>query len=143
MIKGSALLLSCLTLTFFTISTEAQQAVDPLLRCSAEFYARHEYNRGLLKTNSAHQQFLMDRAMILLQMAEARAPKEPTGCRGLAYCLGPASLYSEQRALMLDRLTEFVEANGPNFPLPVCMEDGACSDCIRILGEALQASTVD
>lgn len=139
----TAILATCLSVFAFAHNSRAGEATDPYLICSAEFYARHEYNRGLVRTNSAYQWFLMDRASIFLRMAEARAPKEPIGCNGLAFCLRPADLYSEQKALMLDRLTEFVEANGPDFPLPICMEEDTCSKCLKLLGEEMQSGALD
>jgi hypothetical protein len=141
--QGLAALCACLTLQSLSNTANAEKAADPLLICSAEFYARHEYNRVLVRTNSAHQWFLMDRASIFLRIAEARAPKEPIGCQGLAFCLGPADLYSEQKALMLDRLTELVEANGPDFPLPICLEDDQCSKCLKLLAVEMQAGALD
>jgi hypothetical protein len=129
-----------LSLLGFADAGRAEGDVDPFLSCSAEFHARAEYNRSLQKTNSGHQKFLMDRANLLLRLAEARAPLSVIGCGddagpalNLVLCFGPRSLYTEQKSLMLDRLTELVAENGPDDPLPVCIEDEDCSACLRIL----------
>lgn len=72
----------------------------------------------------------MDRATLFLRIAVDRAPQEARGCgksyglaMGLVWCKGPADLGQEQWSLMQDRVTALVAANGPAFPLPVCMED--------------------
>jgi len=140
--RGGAGFSACLVLLSTALALRAEPTADALLACSAEFYARAEYNRGLRLTSSGHQKFLMERANLLLQVAQARAPLEVTGCGGnqgpllgLVICLGPANLFAEQKSLMLDRLTVLVIENGPDHPLPVCMEDEICSECLRLLDD--------
>lgn len=139
---GRAGFSACLVLLSTALALRVEPNADALLACSAEFYARAEYNRGLRLTNSGHQKFLMERANLLLQIAQARAPLEVTGCGdnqgpflGLVICLGPASLFAEQKSMMLDRLAELVAESGPDHPLPVCMEDEVCSKCLRLLDD--------
>ena len=124
-------------------TSRADPSVEALLSCSAEYYAREEFNRGLHLTNADYQKFLMDRSNVFLSLAESRAPLESTGCNddrlgiamGLVFCKGPASLWTERDMLMRQRLLDLVQTNGGSFPLPTCMEDELCSQCMRTLGE--------
>jgi hypothetical protein len=124
----------------------ADPTIENLLTCSAEYYARAEYVNSLRQVEPAHYKFLMGRSDMFLRAAEARSPIELTGCNdssgltlGLVLCQGPASLWDERKALMLDRLIEIVEEHKGVYRLPVCMEDAACSDCLKLLDDLVQS----
>ena len=150
--RGWTALVACLPLVLFSAAATAEQTYDRwllsyerLLLCSAEFDARYEYNHGLGIGNSVHQQFLMHRAGLFLEMAEARAPGKTVDCGdssgillGLTYCLGRTDLSAEQELLTLDRLTELVSQNGPDNPLPLCVEDETCISCTKMLNEIVK-----
>jgi hypothetical protein len=140
--RGRTALVACLPLVLFSAPATAKQSHDRLLLCSAEFGARYEYNHGLGIGNSEYQQFLKHRARLFLVMAEARARGGPVDCGdsdgvllGLKYCFGRADLSAEQELLTLDRLTELVAKNGPDNPLPLCVEDETCISCTKLLNE--------
>ncbi|WP_395539506.1 hypothetical protein [Neotabrizicola sp. sgz301269] len=136
--RGGAAVASLLVLC--SLPAGADEDVDTLLRCSAEFYARAEYNRTLGYIDAGHITYLMNHSERLLSLAEGIAPLEVSGCPGdgyglalgLAICSYPADLDFERRSMALDRLAELADETNGNQRLSVCIEDEVCSACLNI-----------
>jgi hypothetical protein len=113
----------------------ANDDFQPYLDCAALFMARSSYIRGLDYAPEGHLAYLKQQANYFLSVANALAPEQRRRCdRGLAVvtCISPANLESEQLDLARDMLLGLVEQTGGHERLPPCIEDEACSACLRL-----------